>query len=160
MAPAADSSSEKGLQDRSIGHLLIELYDVYVRFLSSRTRSKLMKLNLTQWRTLSFIRFNPNRTQRALSTAVGIDPSSMTPIIDFFEKKRWVIRRKSPTNRSAYELSLTAAGLRAYKKVESEIGEVEDIFAQILGVKDRDQFARHLKGLRDELAGALSPDAS
>jgi DNA-binding MarR family transcriptional regulator len=157
---AAVDNPDVSSRDCCIGHQLIEFYDVYVRFLSSRTRSKLMKLNLTQWRTLSFIRFNPNKTQRALSTAVGIDPSSMTPIIDFFEGKRWVRRRQSPTNRSAYELRLTAAGLKAYQKVESEINELEEIFTQVLGADKRDQFAAGLMKLHDQLASLLTPDAS
>jgi DNA-binding MarR family transcriptional regulator len=142
---------QTGFPEQHIGHHLIELYDAYVRFLRNQTQSKLMSLNLTQWRTLTFIRFNPDRTQRALSIAVGIDPSSMTPIIDFFESKRWVRRHQSKTNRSAYGLQLTAAGLKAYRVVEREIGHTEKIFAQLLGQDECRRLASSLQQLHARL---------
>jgi DNA-binding MarR family transcriptional regulator len=156
----ASDSLHAGVQERNVGHHLIELYDVYVRFLRSRTHSKLMNLNLTQWRTLTYIRFNPDRTQRALSTAVGIDPSSMTPIVDFFEGKNWVRRHKSATNRSAYGLRMTAAGLKAYQLIEREMSRSEALFAQILGAGDRNRLVALLQNLHDNLALELSPKGS
>jgi DNA-binding MarR family transcriptional regulator len=149
-----------GVQEHNVGYHLIELYDIYVRFLRSRTHSKMMNLNLTQWRTLTYIRFNPDRTQRALSTAVGIDPSSMTPIVDFFEDKGLVRRHKSTTNRSAYELRMTTAGSKAYRLIEREMGRSEEMFAQILGSGDRNKLLTLLQTLHDKLARELSPDAS
>ena len=144
------------VQGQNVGYHLIELYDVYVRFLRSRSQSKLMNLNLTQWRTLTFIRFNPDRTQRALSTAVGIDPSSMTPVVDFFETKGWVQRHKSSVNRSAYGLRMTAAGLKAYRQIEREIGHLEKFFETTLGAAERNRLITVLEQLREKMAQELS----
>jgi DNA-binding MarR family transcriptional regulator len=154
----ATSDLHTGFQENHIGHHLIELYDAYVRYLRNQTQSKLMSLNLTQWRTMTFIRFNPDRTQRALSTAVGIDPSSMTPIVDFFEAKRWVRRHKSKTNRSAYGLRMTTAGLAAYRVVEREIGHAEKMFAQILGEEECGRFSVSLQRLHERLGRKPAPE--
>jgi DNA-binding MarR family transcriptional regulator len=153
-------SLHAGAQERYAGYHLIEMYDVYVRYLRSRTHSRMMNLNLTQWRTLTFIRFNPDRTQRALSTAAGIDPSSMTPIVDFFEAKGWVRRHKSTTNRSAYGLRMTPAGMKAYQLIEREIGKTDERFAQILGQADRNKLLALLRKLRESLASELAPQDS
>jgi DNA-binding MarR family transcriptional regulator len=149
---------DSGFQERYVGHHLIELYDAYVRFLRGQTQSKLMNLNLTQWRTLTFIRFNADRTQRALSTAVGIDPSSMTPIVDFFESKGWVRRHQSKTNRSAYGLRMTPAGLKAYRVVEKEIGQTEKIFVQTLGATESNRFSASLQRLHERLERKPQPE--
>jgi DNA-binding MarR family transcriptional regulator len=156
MAQEPADSLHAAVQGENVGSHLIELYDVYVRFLRMRSHSKLMNLNLTQWRTLTFIRFNPGRTQRVLSTAVGIDPSSMTPIVDFFEAKGWVKRHKSSANRSAYGLRMTAAGLKAYRQIEREIGHLEKVFETILGSGERNKLVTLLAQLREKLAHDLA----
>jgi DNA-binding MarR family transcriptional regulator len=72
----------------------------------------------------------------------------MTPIIDFFETKRWLRRHNTPSNRSAYAVRLTPAGLRAYKVIEREMGEMEQRFARLLGKKNSMQLVDLLQKLR------------
>lgn len=148
-----------GFRDEYVGHQLIELYDMYVQFLRTTTGSKLMNLNLTQWRTLTLIRFNPDQTQRTLAAAVRIDPSSMTPIIDFFEAKRWVRRRPSSTNRSAYGLHMTAAGRKAYRLIEAEALHAEQLFSSVLSSAGRKKLTATLRQLHGRLALATMPQA-
>jgi len=160
--PAPDERASllsNGFQDEHIGHQLIELYDMYVRFLRTNTRSKLMNLNLTQWRTLTLIRYNPNQTQRTLATAVRIDPSSMTPIVDFFEKNKWVRRRQSPVNRSAYGLQITAAGRKAYRLIEVETAHAEEMFASVLSPASGKKLTATLRRLRSGLELATTAPA-
>ena len=127
-----------------------------MRLLTSRSESRLMRLNLTQWRTLTLIRFNPNETQRTLSKAVGVDPSSMTPIIDFFEKKGWVRRHDSRDNRSAYQIRMTAEGTVAYAQIEKEMARVEELFERLLGSQPHRKLAGLMLELRTELARELA----
>lgn len=148
-----------GNQEQTVGYQLIELYDIYVRYLTNQTHSKLMNLNLTQWRTLTLIRRNPGQTQRAAATAVGIDPSSMTPIIDVFESKGWVKRQKSPSNRSAYGLHMTAGGIKAYDTVEREISHTEQMFITELGSQNHKNLVSTLQKLHDALQSKLTQTA-
>lgn len=141
----------------SIGYNLVELYTMYLRLLGTRSDSRLLELNLTQWRTLMLIRFNPDQTQRALSTAIGIDPSSMTPIIDFFEKKGWVRRHDSQDNRSAYQIRMTPQGATIYDQVEREIGSMEDMIRQRLGEQAHRTLVKLLRRLHADLSATLVP---
>ena len=152
----ADGALSFGAHDGDVGHNLIELYDTFVKLLSTRTHSKLMALNLTQWRTLTLIRYNPDQTQRTLSRAVGVDPSSMTPIIDFFEKKKWVRRLDSKDNRSAYRIRMTLVGTKAYNQIAREMKRSEELFADLVGNGARQELATLLGQLRTALASEVT----
>jgi len=159
-ANKGESANQDGLspseQQQSVGYCLIELYDIYVRFLTNQTHSRLMNLNLTQWRTLTSIRVNPGQTQRAIASQVGIDPSSMTPIIDVFETKGWVKRHKSPNNRSAYGLHMTPGGLKAYEIVHREIAHTDQLFAELLGSQNNRRLVTTMQKLHNTLKSGLT----
>jgi len=110
-----------------------------------------MTINLTQWRTLKLIRNNSGQTQRKLSDAVGIDPSSMTPIIDFFERKKWVKRKKSSANRSAYGIEMTQSGIKAYDKIQEEVSRTESKIQDLLGERDTKRLVKLLDRLQQGL---------
>lgn len=135
----------------SIGYNLMELFSVYDRLLQSRTGSPLHELNITQFRTLTAIRFNPGQTQQAVARHVGIDPSSMTPVVNLLEGRDWVVRRRSPLNRSAYALHVTARGLAAYRRVEKEVAAVDEIAGEILGPAKRQEFGALMRRLERAL---------
>jgi DNA-binding MarR family transcriptional regulator len=147
-------SLSAGEHEGHVGHHLVELYGVYVGLLQSETHSKLMDLNLTQWRILTLIRFNADQTQRLLSQTVGIDPSSMTPIIDLFERKRWVRRIKSPSNRSAYGIRMTASGLKAYAQIDRGIKDLEKRITAHLGEPNRNKLCELLCRLHQGLVSS------
>lgn len=142
----------------SIGYNLMELFSSYDRLLQSRTGSPLHELNITQFRTLTTIRFNPGQTQQAVASHVGIDPSSMTPVVNRLEARGWVERRQSPLNRSAYALHVTPLGLTAYRRVEREVAAVDDIVGEILGSRKRQAFAGLMRGLERALSDKLPAD--
>jgi DNA-binding MarR family transcriptional regulator len=144
-----------GNQSGSFGYQLIEVYNTYVKFLEARTASKMISLNLTQWRTLTRIRFNADQTQKVLADAVGIDPSSMTPIIDLFEKRGWVTRNESRGNRSAYSIRMTRAGTRAYSLLEGDIEDAERLIGQLLGAAEHEAGSRMLAHLHSRLGEKL-----
>jgi len=143
-----------GTHEDYAGHHLTECYHAYVQLLTAKTHSKLMSLNLTQWRTLQFIRYNPGRTQRALADAAGVDPSSMTPIIDYFERYRWVRRKKSKVNRSAYGIEMTDSGLKAYDLIHIEILNTEKRISAVLGAKEAKELTQVLARLTTGLTEA------
>ncbi|MGQ9425664.1 MarR family winged helix-turn-helix transcriptional regulator [Gilvimarinus sp. F26214L] len=53
---------------------------------------------------------NPAISQTALARANGIERSTLGEIVDRFEKRGWVVRRKHSTDRRAYALHLTTEG--------------------------------------------------
>jgi len=145
------ASLSAGAQETNVGYNLIRTYDLYVRYLKTRTRSRMMDISLTQWLTLTFIRFNPLQRQRALSAAVGIDPSTMSPIIDTLERKGWVRREGDKRNRSAYGIALTESGAETYDLIAAEMEIFEKMIAGKNGEAARKSVAAALKSVQEAL---------
>lgn len=59
---------------------------------------------------LTKIKHNPGVSQTALAKANGIERSTLGEIIDRFEKRQWVERRKHVSDRRAYALHLSGQG--------------------------------------------------
>jgi DNA-binding MarR family transcriptional regulator len=59
---------------------------------------------------LTIIEQNPGLSQTALARAVGVDRSSMVPVIDKLEKMKLVQRRRSDGDRRRYAIHLTRTG--------------------------------------------------
>ena len=75
----------------------------------------------------------------------------MTPIIDLFERKKWVRRKKSSLNRSAYGIAMTPSGLKAYDKIHLEIKKTEKLIHSILGDHDANNINELLTKLKKGL---------
>ena len=64
--------------------------------------------------------------QQELSSAMGIDPSTMVSLIDELEKAGLAKRRPHPTDRRAREVVITAKGRRVLERARRLATQVED----------------------------------
>ena len=55
-------------------------------------------------------------SQQRLGEQLGIDRTTMVELIDELEQQGWVLRRRNPSDRRSYALSLTATGRSAQKR--------------------------------------------
>jgi DNA-binding MarR family transcriptional regulator len=55
---------------------------------------------------------------RALSTSLGVTPTTITGLVDALEADGWVIRQPHPTDRRAIVIALTPAAADTYSKLE------------------------------------------
>lgn len=76
---------------------------------------------------LYLIARNPGRTQSAIAKAVGLDRSSLVPILNRFEKEGWVKRLPSEGDRRAHALALTPAGEK----------KLQDLFMTVSALEER-----------------------
>lgn len=113
-----------GELDRKLVYHLWEAYSALLSFMDARSDSPLHNLSLTQWRTLNLIYFNPGSTQSALAKEIGITRASMSPIINYFEKKG-LLEREPAERRNAYALSMTDSGKAALQDFYNEIEVME-----------------------------------
>jgi DNA-binding MarR family transcriptional regulator len=74
---------------------------------------------------LVIVESNPGLKQTELSAAVGLDRSSMVPVIDKLEKRKLVVRRSSPTDKRSYGLFLTATGATLLKRLKKRVQQHE-----------------------------------
>jgi DNA-binding MarR family transcriptional regulator len=64
--------------------------------------------------------------QQEISSAMGIDPSTMVALIDELENTGLVKRRPHPRDRRAYEVSITPKGHRVLEQARGMATQVED----------------------------------
>jgi DNA-binding MarR family transcriptional regulator len=76
---------------------------------------------------------NPGSTQSAIAAAVGLDRSSLVPILNRFEASGWLLRVPAKTDRRAHALSLTAAGKSKLKELKEIVVSLETRISDELG---------------------------
>jgi DNA-binding MarR family transcriptional regulator len=67
---------------------------------------------------LVLVRRNAGLSQMALARALGIDRSTLVPILDRLQARGLLVRRNSPTDGRTHALGLTPAGGKALAKFE------------------------------------------
>jgi len=103
-----------------------------------------------QFGLLCKIKYNPGISQTALARAEGIERSTLGEIIDRFEGRDLVERRRHATDRRTYALHLTDKGNTFFKQVTPEVLAAEDELGQRLNKNE-------LKTLIDMLKKLSSP---
>ena len=91
---------------------------------------------------------NPGLAQSRLAEAVGLDPSTLVPLLDQFEAQGFVERRAGPDRRTN-GLWLTAAGKRYLARVKRQVLEHESRILAPLDAAER--------GVLFELLARLAP---
>lgn len=142
-----DNQMSVGELDHKLVYHLWEAYSAFLSFMDARTDSPLHSLSLTQWRTLNLIYFNPGSTQSALAREIGITRASMSPIINYFEKKG-LLEREPAERRNAYALSMTATGKAAIQDFYHEIEIMEQEIDKGLGTAKTAKIIKLLTELR------------
>jgi DNA-binding MarR family transcriptional regulator len=106
--------------------------------LSERADVQCCGLTVAQAATLEALRAGPLRLG-ALAQRLGITPSTLTRNLARLESERLVARETDPNDARAGRVKLTAAGLRAAGKVESqELEFARDILARLGAERGRE----------------------
>jgi DNA-binding MarR family transcriptional regulator len=87
--------------------------------------------------TLVLVHANPGLSQSALGAALGIDRSTVVPLIDRLEARELVVRARSPTDRRSHALRLGPAGEQLLAEAERRVRAHEDAIAHRLSEAER-----------------------
>jgi DNA-binding MarR family transcriptional regulator len=60
-----------------------------------------------------------------LAQEMGLHTSAMVLLIDDLERRAWVVRQKSESDRRRYQLIVTSGGAKALKRLTAVLQEVE-----------------------------------
>jgi DNA-binding MarR family transcriptional regulator len=82
---------------------------------------------------------NPGIAQIDIANQLGIDKASVVALIDRLENAGWVVRKRSTEDRRRQEISLTAAGEKAYRTLKREMIEHERKFVDRYTETERKQ---------------------
>src|SRR5579875_1250265 len=83
-------------------------------------------LTTASFAVLNYLGAHPGATQRAIGTAMGIDPSTMVSLIDELQQAGLAARRPHPSDRRAHAVTITAKGRRALARARTMASQVED----------------------------------
>jgi DNA-binding MarR family transcriptional regulator len=90
-----------------------------------------------QYSVLAVVEANPGLSQSDAAEFLGIERARFVRLLDRLEKRGFVERRPSPTDRRSHALHLTREGQRALKRIKALAAEHEAHFAAKLGPEKR-----------------------
>ncbi len=138
---------------------LAAMFAPLTRALIAREEPVLHAHDISMWGyiVLTALAEQPVRTQAALAQAINADKSRIISVLDELQERGLIHRQPDETDRRVHLLSLTPAGDRLRRSVESAIRHREEQVLATLPPADRDAFLRSLKALyerRDEAMGS------
>jgi DNA-binding MarR family transcriptional regulator len=98
---------------------------------------KALDLTPGQLGALVLIHANPGLSQSALGAALGVDRSTVVPLIDRLEARGVVIRAPSPRDRRSHALQLSPAGTALLAEAEACVRAHEATIAHRLSDGER-----------------------
>jgi DNA-binding MarR family transcriptional regulator len=90
-----------------------------------------------QFGALVLIQANPGLSQSALGAALGVDRSTVVPLIDRLEGRGLVVRAASPKDRRSHALQLSPAGAALLAQAETRVRAHEATIAGRLSEAER-----------------------
>ena len=119
------------------------------RVLVARQEPALRAHGISMWGyiVLTGLAEQPVRTQAALAQAINADKSRIIGVLDDLQQRGLIQRQPDTADRRVHLLSLTPAGDRLRRSVESAIRAQEDAMLATLPAADREAFLRSLRAL-------------
>ena len=131
---------------------LAAMFAPLTRVLIAREEPVLHAHGLSMWGyiVLTGLVEQPVRTQAALAQAISADKSRIIGVLDDLQQRGLIQRQPDTADRRVHLLSLTPAGDRLRRSVESAIREREEEVLAPLPAADREVFLRSLKALYEQ----------
>jgi len=107
----------------------------------NRTAEALQTVGLSPalFAVLNYLAGHDGATQRAIGTAMGIDPSTMVSLIDELQRAGFATRRPHPSDRRAHAVTITPDGLAALQRARALASEIEDVVLSGLSSAERSE---------------------
>ena len=133
--------------DREVTEFAGQLFFRSWRAVHTRTAEALDSIGLTPalFALLNVLGARDGAIQQQLSSDMGIDPSAMVKLIDELESARLAERRRRPSDRRAWEVTITPKGRRTLERARRLVAQVEDEMLGALDAADRRQLLTLLR---------------
>jgi DNA-binding MarR family transcriptional regulator len=131
---------------------LTAMFATLTRVLIAREEPVLRAHGISMWGyiVLTGLVEQPVRTQAALAQAINADKSRIIGVLDDLQHRGLIQRQPDTADRRVHLLSLTPAGDRLRRSVESAIREREEDVLATLPAANREVFLRSLKSLYEQ----------
>ena len=127
------------MTDSEVAEFAGQLFFRLWRASHTRTAAALDTVGLTPalFALLNVLGAREGAIQSELSSDMGIDPSAMVKMIDELEGAGLAERRRRPSDRRAWEVTITTKGRRTLKRARDLVMQVEDEVLGGLSAGDR-----------------------
>lgn len=107
-------------------------------------KTKEWELRAGMFSALEIIAANDGLSQAMLSDEVGLDKSALVPLVDDLEKRGWVTRTRSTTDRRRNHLAITEAGRAELDHLVEQMSQSEAKALATLSDEERATISRAL----------------
>jgi len=108
------------------------------------------EIRISHYSVLAIIEANPGLAQSAVAEAVGIEPARLVRVLDELERRGWIQRMRSATDRRSHALYLTQDGQKAFAHVKDLARQHETHVIERLGAAKYESLMRMLKEIDRE----------
>ena len=120
------------------GHLIRRLHQHSTLVFAQRTQAAGFDLTPVQYAALEAIHEHPGSDQAHVAEFIGYDRATIGGVIDRLEKKGWVKRVVSQTDRRARRVSLTAQGKAIRSRLQPIVRDFQQEILQPLNARDQE----------------------
>jgi MarR family transcriptional regulator, organic hydroperoxide resistance regulator len=135
----------------SLGFYLSKGYTLFRDVYNIQIKESGLDLNSDHWTVLIIVNNNPGISQTDISNFSLRDKSSITRIIDFLEKEKYVERRNDKTDRRSFNIFLTKQGKEIYLKLFEIAKTLNDKVLKDIDKKDIKRFKETFKTIIKKL---------
>ena len=108
------------------------------------------EIRISHYSVLAIIEANPGLAQSEVAEAVGIEPARLVRVLDELERRGWIQRMRSATDRRSHALYLTQDGQKAFAHVKDLARQHETHVIERLGAAKYESLMRMLKEIDRE----------
>jgi len=108
------------------------------------------EVRISHYSVLAIIEANPGLAQSQVAEAVGIEPARLVRVLDELERRGWIQRMRSTTDRRSHALYLTQDGEKAFAQVNDLARRHETHVIERLGATKYESLMRMLKEIDRE----------
>lgn len=127
------------------GHLIRRLHQLSGQVFQRHTEEAGFELTPVQFSALHTLRAHPGVEQAQLAALIAYDRATLGSVLDRLEKKGYIQRAVSPTDRRAREVRLTDAGLALVEAATPVVEALQAEIAQGLDDKERGQLVNLMR---------------
>jgi DNA-binding MarR family transcriptional regulator len=91
------------------------------------------EVRISHYSVLAIIEANPGLPQSEVAEAVGIEPARLVRVLDELERRGWIQRMRSATDRRSHALFLTPEGQKAFAHIKDLARQHETHLVERLG---------------------------
>lgn len=148
-ASAASSPIDRGLLPELVGYALRRAQFAVFRDFARAMAGLPVPLSPGEFGILVLVERNPDLSQTALARAIGVDRSTLVPILDRLEQHGLVMRKAAPSDRRRHALALGRRGTRLMADYTSAVRKHERRIQRHLSPRESAQLLRLLDRLRE-----------